>query len=229
MNSRKRPAVDNPLLDPDTGLEWHGERRSTRLGNAPKIAFDEEDRTLLPPPAKRARSSVPPDIPEPSSSTSSPAVVAAPAGKKKSKFWYYTVEVADGEPPIQGGETGSTKVAELPTTNETASVSEDRSSSLSAISTSSESPIDHDVAKGINGTNGSKAKLNGNANGKDVAHPRCLDAPSITAAALIKEDVITGHADAEHSPVFNTILPDSGKPTSRDPDTGSDMSFSDDE
>ena len=228
LNSRKRPAVDNPLLDPETGLVWHGERRSTRLGNAPKVAFDEEDRALLPPDAKRARSSIPSDTPEPSSSKPSPVLITAPVGKKRSKYWYYTVEVTDGEPPVQGGESES-KVTGFATANEPPTVTEDRSSSLSALSTPSGTLTEHEVGKGINGTNGNKTQFNGKANRMDATPPRRREAPPIAAAAPIKEESITGHGDAKNTLVFNNSLPESGEPTSRDPDEGSDMSFSDDE
>jgi hypothetical protein len=76
---------------------YHGERRSTRLGNAPAIAFDESEQALLT--QKRATSNLSDSTgasPAPlGASTSEPPVlvtVPPPHGKKKSRFWYYAVE-----------------------------------------------------------------------------------------------------------------------------------------
>lgn len=111
VNSRKRPSEAGSV-----GRNGHdgyrGERRSTRLGNAPTIAFDEAEQALLPP-SKRARSSVSAvegsdravSVPAAASGSTSAAaagtgpelvVVPPPAGKKKSKFWYYAVEPVPG-------------------------------------------------------------------------------------------------------------------------------------
>lgn len=95
VNTRKRASEGANGRNKLDG--YRGERRSTRLGNAPVIAFDEYEQALLPP--KRARSN-PSDIsdagapPRDASTGEAPSlvVVPPPPGKKKSKFWFYAVE-----------------------------------------------------------------------------------------------------------------------------------------
>ncbi|KAF8338290.1 uncharacterized protein EI90DRAFT_3286950 [Cantharellus anzutake] len=227
VNSRKRSTADNPLLDPETGVEWRGERRSTRLGNAPKIAFDEEDQALLPPPAKRARSSAPSETPQPPAPKPAPIVIAAPAGKKKSKFWYYTVETANGGVPRDAVETES-KASELTATNETASTRGDSSSSLSSLSSSLGSSTEHEATNPVIGINGREARLNGKAGNIDDIQPAApADKPPTNACAL-KEN-INGHADADLHETVCIPAPNPEKGILNNPDAGSDMSFSDDE
>jgi hypothetical protein len=165
LNSRKRPAETSPL-DPTTGLEWRGERRSSRLGNAPPIAFDDDD---LPPPPKRAKSSlggssVPPDD-SPAGSGSGPGPSAPPivdaaplVGKKKSKFWYYTVE------PIPGASTGSVDV--------------EGSSDLSSASSSAAGPY-----RGANRHGSAVESPAANGNDRDHSHATSFEKISVSSAA----------------------------------------------
>ncbi|KAF8323039.1 hypothetical protein DL93DRAFT_615737 [Clavulina sp. PMI_390] len=97
---------------------YRGERRSTRLGNAPAIAFDESDLELLPSAAKKARSSLAAEVSALTSSAAAlvrapkplpapPSDVMAPPGKKRSKFWYYAVDPLPGsgaETPVSAAD-----------------------------------------------------------------------------------------------------------------------------
>lgn len=104
LNSRKRPSEGS--TGGRGGVDtYRGERRSTRLGNAPAIAFDDSEQALLPA-SKRARSSVSdagsaravstssvPAAASTSTATAAPiTVVPPPNGKKKSRFWFYAIE-----------------------------------------------------------------------------------------------------------------------------------------
>lgn len=110
LNSRKRPSDASSTRSGAGGLNgYRGERRSTRLGNAPAIAFDESEQALLPPAAKRAKTS--PEAAGAPAATTSTATVAAippPPGKKKSKFWFYALE------PVPGGTNGTTSGTSTP-------------------------------------------------------------------------------------------------------------------
>lgn len=134
VNSRKRPSEGGSSTR--GGLDgYRGERRSTRLGNAPAIAFDESEQALLPP-TKRARSSVPsaagsdratslPGVAATAApnGTSPELVVPPPPGKKKSKFWYYTVEPVpsvNGSPASQSPALGPAPAAASATAYPTA-------------------------------------------------------------------------------------------------------------
>lgn len=100
LSSRKRPS-DASSTRSGRLNGYRGERRSTRLGNAPAIAFDESEQALLPPAAKRAKTSPDAEASPPSaSSTAAVVAVPPPPGKKKSKFWFYAVDPTstDGSP-----------------------------------------------------------------------------------------------------------------------------------
>lgn len=93
INARKR--ASEGVNERNDG--YHGERRSTRLGNAPTIAFDESEQVLLP--QKRATSNLSDSTdtspaPRGTSTSETPGLVAVPPppGKKKSRFWFYAVE-----------------------------------------------------------------------------------------------------------------------------------------
>lgn len=114
VQSRGRPS-DTSAAGSDFGGNYRGERRSTRFGNAPKIAFDEAEQSLLPSTSKKSVSgsdrglSIPPPLASSSAPTIPPVVaIPPPPGKKKSKFWYYAVEAVPGAPvPSDGALTTS--------------------------------------------------------------------------------------------------------------------------
>lgn len=208
------------MLDPATGLEWRGERRSSRLGNAPPIAFDDDD---LPPSAKRAKSSlggssVPPDdLPVGSGSgagpSTTPIVDAAPlVGKKKSKFWYYTVE------PIPGAPAGNADAGS--------------SSDLSSISSSATGPsrVSNGHGSDINGP-----AVNGNGNlpifeetGASSAPPSVTGTGSTIVDAMVADISLEPKKDPEPAPMDSASQRGRGQVT-RASSEGSNMSFSSDE
>lgn len=128
VNMRKRASEDTNGRNKFGG--YRGERRSTRLGNAPAIAFDESEQVLLPPKRAKSHLSEGSDAVAAPQDTSTPetglaprlVVIPPPLGKKKSKFWYYAVEPGLGSsvsaeatptPPIgaPGGGTGGNSAA----------------------------------------------------------------------------------------------------------------------